>query len=96
MSAQYPALRKTPDATAEHALIELAALGGTLLVVHHDVEPGAHEGEFDPADYVLPPDVGALLDEGWRFEVDELRPRTVSGGAGARHTHDRVLRARWR
>ena len=97
VSAQYPALRKTPQATAERALIDLVAPGGTLLVVHHDIDSEhVRDSGFDPADYVLPPDVAALLDESWQVEVDELRPRTVNGGAGARHTHDQVLRARRR
>lgn len=97
VSAQYPALRKTPQATLEHALIDLVAPGGTLLVVHHDIDTAhVHDSGFDPADYVLPPDVTDLLDESWRVEVDELRARTVTGGAGARHTHDQVLRARRR
>lgn len=97
VSAQYVALRKTPQVTAEHTLIDLVAPGGTLLVVHHHMDPeDVHEGGFDPADYALPPDVAALLDASWQIEVDERRPRTVSGGAGARHTQDQVLRARRR
>ena len=97
VSAQYAALRKTPHATVERTLTDLVAPGGTLLVVHHDLDPEhADDGGFDPKDYVLLPDVSAALDASWRIEVDERRPRSVSGGAGARHTHDRVLRARRR
>ncbi|MFF1797917.1 methyltransferase type 11, partial [Kitasatospora sp. NPDC058263] len=55
----------------------------------------AHGGEFDPADYVWPAMVTALLDEDWQVEVDEQRPRVApEGGAGAHHTDDLVLRAR--
>jgi SAM-dependent methyltransferase len=94
VSAQYPALLRTPGHDAERALIAAVAPGGVLLVVHHaDVEHGSGHG-FDPADYMMPADVAALLDDEWRVEVDERRPRTVRGGAGAGHSHDLVLRAR--
>lgn len=97
VSAQYAALRKTPDAIAEHTLLGLVAPGGTLLVVHHAIDPEhAHECAFDPALYALPADVAALLSEGWKVEVDERRPRSVRGGAGAGHAEDFVLRARRR
>ena len=98
VSAQYPVLRKTPDAVAERTLAGLVAPGGTLLVVHHDVDPAhVHEGGFDPALYALPADVAAVLDEEeWRIEVDDRRPRSVSTGAGAEHVQDVVLRARRR
>jgi SAM-dependent methyltransferase len=97
VSALYPALRTTPDGAAVRALLALVAPGGTLLVVHHDVDP-EHAGEhgFDPADYVSPADVAAALDGSWVVEADERRPRRVSGGAGAGHTHDLVVRARRR
>lgn len=80
---------------AERALLAAVAPGGTLLVVHHadvDAEQAEAHG-FDPADYVSPADVAALLDDRWRVEVHERRPRHVDGGAGAHHTHDLVLRA---
>ncbi len=96
VSAQYPALLRTPGGDAERALLAAVAPGGTLLVVHHadvDVEQAKSHG-FDPAAYIAPADVAAQLDGDWRVEVDERRPRTVSGGAGAHHTHDLVLRAR--
>ena len=95
MSAQYPALASTPGCDAERALLAAVAPGGTLLVVHHadiDTEQAEAHG-FDPADYVSPADVAALLDDRWRIEVDQRRPRHVDGGAGAHHTHDLVLRA---
>lgn len=95
VSAQYPALLRTPGADAERALLAAVAPGGTLLVVHHadvDVEHARACG-FDPEEYVGLPEVAALLDDAWRVEVDERRPRQVAGGAGAHHTHDLVLRA---
>src|SRR3954471_477357 len=39
VSAQYPVLRKAPGAVAERILVELVAPGGTLLVVHHAIDP---------------------------------------------------------
>jgi SAM-dependent methyltransferase len=97
VSAQYPALLRTPDDDAERALLAAVAPGGTLLVVHHDMDAvHAHEADFDPAAYVSPADVARLLDADWEVEVDELRPRHVASGAGAHHTADVVLRARRR
>ena len=98
VSAMYPVLRKTPGAVAERALVDLVAPGGTLLVVHHAIEPLAHghDGGFDPAQYALPQDVAAVLDAGWQLEVHERRPRSVAGGGGAHHVEDVVLRARRR
>ncbi|MER7955830.1 class I SAM-dependent methyltransferase [Streptomyces sp. NPDC096030] len=97
VSAQYPALLRTPDAVAERALLSAVAPGGVLLLVHHagmDTQR-PDEGGFDPADYVWPSMVAELLDDDWRIEVDEQRPRVApEGGAGAHHTDDIVLRAR--
>src|ERR1700712_3891455 len=99
VSAQYPALLRTPDAAAERALLGAVAPGGVLLLVHHagmDTQ-SAHDSGFDPADYVWPSMVAALLDEAWEVQVDEQRPRIApDGGAGAHHADDIVLRARRR
>jgi SAM-dependent methyltransferase len=97
VSAQYPALLRTPDAAAERAMLAAVAPGGVLLLVHHagmdQHEP--HDNGFDPADYVWPTMVAALLDDDWQVEVDEQRPRVApDGGAGAHHVDDIVLRAR--
>ncbi|HEY5979791.1 MAG TPA: class I SAM-dependent methyltransferase [Microlunatus sp.] len=97
VSAQYPALLRTPDAAAERALLAAVAPGGVLLLVHHAGmdDQHVHEGGFDPADYVWPPAVAALLDDDWQVEVDEQRPRIIpESGAGAHHVDDLVLRAR--
>lgn len=97
VSAQYPALLRTPDAAAERALLAAVAPNGVLLLVHHagmDTQP-VHDGGFDPADYVWPPMVAALLNDDWLVEVDEQRPRIApDGGAGAHHAEDLVLRVR--
>ncbi|WDO10660.1 class I SAM-dependent methyltransferase [Streptomyces murinus] len=97
VSAQYPALLRTPGAAAERALLAAVAPGGVLLFVHHagvDAKQ-AQENGFDPADYVWPSTVAELLDGDWEVEVDEQRPRVApDGGAGAHHTDDLVLRVR--
>lgn len=95
VSAQYPALRRTPGGHAERALLAAVAPGGTLLVVHHDLSGHDHDHrpDFDPDEWVLPRDVAGHLGDGWRVEVDELRDRVISGGAGAHHHRDIVLRA---
>jgi SAM-dependent methyltransferase len=97
VSAQYPALLRTTDAAAERALLGAVAPGGVLLLVHH-AGMETHQDEdsrFDPADFVWPSMVAALLDEDWEVELYEQRPRIApDGGAGAHHTEDVVLRAR--
>ena len=97
VSAQYPALLRTPDAAAERALLAAVAPGGVLLLVHHAGMQAdhPHDSGFDPADYVWPAMVAALLDDDWDLEVDEQRPRVApESGAGAHHADDLVLRAR--
>jgi len=96
VSAQYPALPRSENHEAELALLTAVAPGGVLLVVHHcpPSKEQAHAHRFNPEDYVYPDDVAALLDDKWRIEVDETRPRNVTTGAGSHHTQDIVLRAR--
>jgi SAM-dependent methyltransferase len=96
VTAHYCALFHTPTREAERALLAAVAPGGHLLVVHHadvDVEEAKAHG-FDPAQYVNPSDVAALLDERWQVTWDERRPRLLRSGAGAGHSHDVVLHAR--
>ena len=97
VSAQYPALLRTDDAAAERALLAAVAPGGVLLLVHHagmETQQVSDSG-FDPADYVWPQMVAALLNEDWEIELNEQRPRSApETGAGAHHTNDVVLRAR--
>ena len=98
VSAQYPALLRTAENLAEHALLDAVAPGGVLLIVHHPTpttEEAAAHG-FDPDLYVSPAQVAALLVDDWQIEVDETRPRHVATGAGAHHTEDVVVRARRR
>ena len=95
VSAQYPALRRTPRDDAERALLSAVAPGGRLLVVHHDVSDPTMSLDhgFDPNDWVGPREVARLLGDDWHVDTNERRARTVTGGAGAHHTHDIVLRA---
>ncbi len=96
VSAQYPALPRTPDGSAETALLAAVAPGGLLLLVHHaGMETQEPREDLDPADYVWPSMIAARLDSDWAVEVDEVRPRVIpEGGAGAHHVDDIVLRAR--
>ncbi len=97
VSAQYPALLRTSDDAAERALLAAVAPGGVLLLVHHagmDTQQ-VHDSGFDPADYVWPPMVAALLNDDWEVELAEQRLRIApDGGAGAHPIDDLVLRAR--
>ncbi|HEY2642938.1 MAG TPA: methyltransferase domain-containing protein [Galbitalea sp.] len=96
VSVQYPVLLKTADAAAEHTLMDSVALGGILVIVHHadfHVDERLPSG-LNPADFVGPWDVAPLLGNGWRIDVYENRPRTLTAGAGAHHTEDVVLIAR--
>jgi SAM-dependent methyltransferase len=96
VSAQYPVLARTSAHDAELSLIRAVAPGGVLLVVHHvlDVEHAKARG-FDPAEYVSPSSVAALLGDGWSIEVNEERQRDVPAtGGGTQHTSDIVLKAR--
>lgn len=96
VSAQYPALVRTPGQDAERMLLSLVAPGGVLLVVHHaflTVHRHRDDG-FNPDDYIGPAEVAALLDENWQLDVHEERPRSVSAGAGAHHVADVAVRAR--
>lgn len=97
VSAQYPALLRTPDAAAERALLAAVAPGGVLLLVHHAGinTQQVHDSGFDPANYVWPSMVAALLNDDWEVELNEQRPRVApNDGAGAHHADDLVLRAR--
>ncbi|WP_127783569.1 bifunctional NAD(P)/FAD-dependent oxidoreductase/class I SAM-dependent methyltransferase [Rhodococcus sp. X156] len=101
VSLHYPALQHGADHATERALLAAVAPGGTLLVVGHafgdlahtHTHTHAHSRDFDPADYVQPPDVADLLDDDWEVLVDETRPRTGEPAEISPHTHDVVLRA---
>ena len=65
---------------------------------HHGHGPEHdNDGRFSPADMVSVEDMRSFLAaqaEEWQIETHEQRPRRLSGGAGAQHSEDVVLRAR--
>jgi len=42
---------------------------------------------------VSPSDIAALLDDEWRIEANETRPRDVTAGAGSRHTSTQMTQS---
>ena len=100
MSAQYPALLRTPASDAERALLAAVAPRGHLLVVHHLLDDAAIEQArahgFNPTDYINPGDVASVLDDHWKVQFDRQRPRQISTGARAHHADDVVLHAQRR
>jgi SAM-dependent methyltransferase len=92
--AFYAPLFRDTDPVA--ALARRVAPSGTLLVVHHaevDRERARAHG-IDPDDLLSPDDVPAALGAGWTLQAHERRGRAISGGAGAHHRDDLVVRAR--
>lgn len=99
VTAHYPVLRRTPDNAAEGALLSAVAPDGVLLFVHHAGMDTNHDhgNSFDPADFVWPPMIAALLNDDWEIERNEQRARVApESGAGAQAVDDIVLRARRR
>ena len=100
VSAQYPALARTPSCDAERALLAAVAPRGHLLVVHHLLDDAAVDRArahgFNPAEYINPGDVASVLDDRWRVQFDPKRPREIRTGAGAHHADDVVLHAQRR
>ncbi len=97
VSALYPALRHTREHDTEGVLLDLVSGEGTVLFVHHaldhDHDHGDEAPRFDPADYVGVDEVRKRLDSDWIVDVDEERDRAITGGGGAHHFRDLVLRA---
>ena len=85
VSAQYPALLRTPGAVAERALLAAVAPGGVLLLVHHAGMEARHDDDapFDPNDFVWPIMVAAAarrrLDRGGRRAAAAGRTRWWRG-----------------
>lgn len=102
VSAQYAAIPRTPDDRGITNLLAAVSVGGTLLVVGHDLEPmrraidaASHSQRFDPDAYVRVDDFAAAMQgsAAWKIEINEKRPRP-SGAASTHHVDDIVLRAR--
>lgn len=95
VSAQYPALKRTPGQDQERLLAGLVAPGGTLLFVHHDLSAVPRHARPEHSDGLIRPEqVLAALDGDWTVERNGTRERRVAGGAGSHHVRDIVVRAR--
>ena len=102
VSMQYGAIHRTPDQRGLHNLLDAVAVGGTLLVVGHDLTPLQTPIDLDEHTYLYDPDAYLGIDEiadaltdspTWQIEVRELRPRPA-GAVSTQHVDDVVLRAR--
>lgn len=101
VSLQYGSFQRTPEQRGLHSLLNAVAVGGTLLVVGHDmswlqepVDPAEQTRMYDPEAYVGIDDIAAVLADSpqWRIDLHETRPRPA-GAASTHHVHDVVLRA---
>ncbi len=101
VSLQYGSFQRTPEQRGLRNLLGAVAVGGTLLVVSHDLswldtapDPAEQTRMYDPEAYVGIDDVAAALaaSDDWRVEVHETRPRPA-GAASTHHVADVVLRA---
>jgi thioredoxin reductase/protein-L-isoaspartate O-methyltransferase len=103
VSAHYASIPRTPDRRGIYNLLTAVRIGGTLLVVGHDLEPMRrpidttnHSRQFDPDAYVRVDDFIEVITDsaGWQIEVDEKRPRLPGAVSASHHIDDVVLRAR--
>lgn len=91
-----------PDGRGIDNVLAAVSIGGTLLVVGHDLAPMrvpidtmSHSRLFDPDAFVRVDDfVEAIANSSdWEIEVNQTRPRPP-GAASSHHVDDVVLRAR--
>ncbi|WP_433297290.1 class I SAM-dependent methyltransferase [Pseudonocardia sp. CA-142604] len=94
VSAHYLPLPRREDHASLRRLLDAVAIGGTLLVVNHDLADLSPETRRAAEDHYLALDIIAFLRPEWTVEVHERRPRTSPAPAGTKHTHDIVLRVR--
>lgn len=92
----YPAFHHPVSPEAIRTIVDAVAPGGTLLVVHHVVDPEhAAEHGFDPGEFVsvaeIAEAIGAGGDSDFAVEVHEVRARP-NPPTGAHHADDEVLR----
>ncbi|QTI69898.1 FAD-dependent oxidoreductase [Gordonia polyisoprenivorans] len=102
VSLQYGSFKRTPDQCGLRNLLDAVALGGTLLVVHHDLTPmlepidvATQTRIYDAEAFVGIDEIAAALTadpETWHIKVHETRPRPP-GAASTHHVVDVVLRA---
>lgn len=102
VSAQYASIPRTPDDRGLNNLLNAVAVGGTLLIVSHDlqamrtpIDTHTESRAFDPDAYLRVEDFADALagSSEWTVEVHEKRPRPA-GAATTHHVDDLVLRAR--
>lgn len=94
VSLQYFTILKTPDDLGVRGIIDAVAVGGTLLSVFHEIpDDPEHWHDLDPHDFYEPHDIGELLGDDWRIDIDRTQARTTAPPEGAHHTHDTVLLA---
>ena len=96
VSLHYPAFAGSRRDDVVAALTGRVAPGGLLLVVGHAFTDDPAALEYDPTDWVQPPDVVAALPDGFTVELDEVRPRPGDHHAHSAHTEDVVVRIRRR
>lgn len=91
----YPAFHHPVGPDTIRALTDVVAPGGTLLVVHHAVDPDPDpesDHGFDPADFVSVTEIAdALAGTDFTVEVHETRSRP-DPPPGGHHADDEVLR----
>lgn len=93
VSMQYFTIRRASGHTGIRGIIDSVAVGGTLLFVFHQIpdNPPEHWHDLDPHDFYHPHDVGQLLGDDWRVDVDQTQARTTAPPEGSHHSHDTVL-----
>ncbi|WBB53667.1 FAD-dependent oxidoreductase [Verrucosispora sp. WMMD573] len=100
VSLQYGSFQRTPEQRGLRNLLDAVAVGGTLLVVSHDLtglepaDPAEQTRMYDPQAYVGIDDIAAEIAASgdWRVDVHETRPRPP-GAISTHHVNDIVLRA---
>ncbi|PYE16464.1 thiopurine S-methyltransferase [Williamsia limnetica] len=95
VSLQYFTILKTPGDEGVRGIIDAVAVGGTLLSVFHEIpdNPPEHWHDLNPHDFYQPHDIGTLLGDDWRIDIDQTQSRTTAPPEGSHHTHDTVLLA---
>jgi SAM-dependent methyltransferase len=97
VSAHYPVVPRGGDDEAVAALLRAVAPSGTLLIVHHELDPDhAADHGFDLDAHLTPHTVAAHLGDAWHVEVAATRDRVAAATSTAGHPRDVLLRARRR
>ncbi|GIJ11197.1 FAD-dependent oxidoreductase [Micromonospora andamanensis] len=101
VSLQYGSFQRTPEQRGLRNLLDAVAVGGTLLVVGHDLtplqqpsDPAEQTRMYDPQAYVGIDEIAAEITASgnWRIDVHETRSRPP-GAISTHHVNDVVLRA---